>query len=101
MDTQEMLEELESVAEGLGIKVRYEKCKSRGGLCRVRNEPMIIVRKTLSVPERLEIVAQALGQFPMEATYLKPEVRDYLERLAPQGNEELREPQEIGDLEGD
>lgn len=91
MDPQDMLEELEAVAEGLGIKVRYEKCKSRGGLCRVRNVPMIIVRKTLTVPERLEIVAEALGQFPMESTYLKPEVRNYLEGLGFHHDDEPRE----------
>lgn len=101
METQEMLEELESVAEGLGIKVRYEKCKSRGGLCRIRNEPMIIVRKTLTMPERLEIVAEALGQFPMESTYLKPEVRSYLEGLVPRSDGESQEPLDPREFEHD
>jgi hypothetical protein len=82
MDSQEMLEELEALAEKLAIKVRYEKCRSRGGLCRVNNEPMIIVRKTLTVPERMEILAGALCDFPLDDTYLKPELRSYLEEVA-------------------
>ena len=79
MNAQEMLEQLELLAQKLSIQVRYERCKSRGGICRVKEERLIIVRKTLMVPEKLEILGRALAGLPLEETYLVPEVREFLE----------------------
>lgn len=82
MNSQEMLEQLEGLAERMSIRVRYEKCRSRGGLCRVKQEQIIIVRKDLTVPEKVEIFSRALCRFPLEDYYLMPEVRSYLEKAA-------------------
>ncbi len=82
MDASDILEELEALAEHIAIKVRYEKCRSRGGLCRVNDEQMIIVRKNLTVPERVDVLSQALAALPLDDVYLKPEVRRLLEEAA-------------------
>ncbi len=82
MDASEILEQLEALAEHHKIKVRYEKCKSRGGLCRVNDEQMIIVRRSLTVPEKVDVLSQALAALPLDDVYLKPEVRRLLEEAA-------------------
>lgn len=85
MNALEMLEQLEMLARKLLIQVRYERCKSRGGICRVEEERMIIIRKTLTVPERVEILGRSLAGLPLEETYLVPEVRELLESLEEKG----------------
>jgi hypothetical protein len=82
MNSQEMLEQLEALAQRMSIKVRYEKCKSRGGLCRVKGEQMIIVRKNLTVPEKVDILSHAVCKLPLEDYYMMPEVRKVLEDTA-------------------
>ena len=82
MNAQETLEQLEALARGLSIPVRYEKCRSRGGLCRLRGEPLVIVRRSLTVPEKVEVLARALCRLPREDVYLVPEVRRLLDRTA-------------------
>ncbi len=88
MNAQEMLEQLEMLARKMLIQVRYERCKSRGGICRVKEERMIIIRKTLTVPEKLEILGRSLAGLPLEETYLIPEVREFLESFEAKGREE-------------
>ncbi len=82
MDTTKILEQLEALAEHHAINVRYEKCKSRGGLFRVNDEQMIIVRRNLSVPEKVDVLSQALAALPTDDVYLKPEVRRLLDAAA-------------------
>lgn len=102
MNSQEMLEQLEALAQRMSIKTRYEKCRSRGGLCRVKGEPMIIVRKTLTVPEKVDLLSRSLCRFPMEDYYMTPEVRKFLEETASGiGNPEARDREPEDDLEGE
>lgn len=82
MNTQAMLEQLEALAQRMSIKTRYEKCKSRGGLCKVKGEQMVIVRKSLTVPEKVEVLSCALCRLPLEDFYVMPEVRELLEKTA-------------------
>ncbi len=93
MNAQEMLEQLEMLAQKLSIKVRYERCKSRGGICRVKDELMIIIRKTLTIPEKVEILGRSLSGLPLEDTYLIPEIREFLEKFG--GQSEVMSLQEV------
>ncbi len=82
MNSREMLEQLEALAQRMSIKVRYEKCKSRGGLCRIKGEQMIIIRKDLTVQDKADLFSRLLCRFPLEDYYLIPEVRKILEQAA-------------------
>lgn len=92
MDSGEILEQLEALAEHHAIKVRYEKCKSRGGLCRVNNEQMIIIRNSLTIPEKVDVLSHALAALPTDNVYLKPEVRRLLEAAAVQSRRDEVDP---------
>jgi len=82
VNSRMMLEHLEDLASKMDIKVRYEQCRSRGGFCRVDRNRMIIVRKTLTLPEKVEVIAGALCRMPFEKVYTLPEVRKLLEETA-------------------
>jgi hypothetical protein len=97
MNSQEMLEQLEALAQKMSIKVRYEKCKSRGGLCRLEQEQVLIVRKGLSVPEKVDVLSYGLCRFPLEDYYLMPEVRKLLEDALSSLKYKEMELQEVSD----
>ena len=79
MTNEQLLKELETLAERSGVAVRYEKGDFDGGYCILRAERMIVVNKRLSPPKRASLVAQALAEIGVEEVYLKPAVREFIE----------------------
>ena len=78
MHPSELVSLLEALAARLGVPVRYETMErgiSRGGLCRLRGQAMILVDERLSPRERVAVLAQALGSFDLDGIYLPPLVR--------------------------
>jgi hypothetical protein len=63
----QQLSDLEGLAETMGVRVSYEPMtgivSGRGGLCRVRGQFRIIIDRRHKAPERLQILADALGRF--------------------------------------
>lgn len=81
MDRADLLQELEAVAAELAVEVRREDLDgSRGGLCRLRDRTCILLDRGLSLSERVDLMAQALSQIPLEGVFLRPVVRELLER---------------------
>ena len=82
MNVQDQLSELERLAHDLEVDVSYEPMRGLvqgiGGLCRVRGRYRIIVDRRLKPPERLQIVADALGRFDTEEHFVSPQVRRLL-----------------------
>ena len=77
-----MLERLEEVATRLGIIVSYEKgIEGLGGLCRVKEQDMVLINKDLTTNDQISVLAEALTQFPLDEIYILPEVREFLECL--------------------
>ncbi len=90
----EILRHLESVADRIGVEIRFDAFDSaaawrRGGLCRLRGRDVIVVDATLGVLDKLEIVALALSTFDTEHLYIPPEVR---RKLAPRPERRLAGP---------
>ena len=80
MNETMILQNLEGVAEKLGIKVNYENLRkrrvfSKGGLCRLKQDRMVIIDTALNLSEKIDILANALSQFDLEDIYLPPAVR--------------------------
>ena len=48
---------------------------ARGGLCRLRGQPMILIDDALAPSERVAVLARALGAFDLDGIYLPPLVR--------------------------
>ena len=85
MDETAVLSHLEALAHTLGIQIRYEALESEttfhsGGLCRIRDKQVIIVNMKAPVGEKIQTLIQALRRFDLSNIYLKPALRDLLEK---------------------
>ena len=85
MDLQKALEYLEDLAERLGVEIIYENLGRedfpvKGGLCMVKGAHKIFVDPCEPVETRIEILARALSSFDTEEIYLRPFVREILEK---------------------
>lgn len=97
MDESRMLKEIEELAQSLGIEVRYENLKregglTSGGLCRLKGKHLLIINSRAAARDKLEALATAVNRFDLCHLYLKPGLRDFLDRfnqtLAALSNEE-------------
>ena len=81
MDPSVLTARLASVAEQLGIDVRFERMEEgRGGLFTLRGERRIVVNDLLPEEEKAEVLAEVLARFDLENVFLLPQVRDAIER---------------------
>ncbi len=79
-----VLAELEALAARLGVAVRAEPfgkgvLEGRGGLCWVDGRPLVVMDAKLAVPERIAVLAGALGKFDLEVLSIAPQVRERIE----------------------
>ena len=88
MDAKAALEEMEALAEKLGVKICYEKFTgegmSAGGLCKLRGEWRVIIERRLIPNERLGVLADALSDFDLEEHFLSPSLRQMMDRIRKQ-----------------
>lgn len=79
MTQDQLLKELENLAEKSGIAIRFEKGDFDGGYCVLKDERIIVINKRLALQKRTSILAQALAEVGIEEIYLKPAVREFIE----------------------
>lgn len=79
MTPAEILTELEKLALRLGVPVRFEafdlRMAGKGGLCRLRGKPIIVVDEGLPLLDKIGVLSEALARFDLEAIYLPPVLR--------------------------
>ena len=79
MKIAQIVKELETAVEQLGLRVRREKGNFRGGYC-VRNEEEFLMLNRVHPPEvQLVVLADALKTMEVDSVYLRPVVRQALE----------------------
>lgn len=101
-----ILDQLEGVAKGLEIEVRYETLRKEsrynpGGLCRIRGVPVIIVNRKSPLQEKVQVLAAAVKRFDLNGIYLRPGLRDFLDQVAPGGTVDVDEIVEEAEEEGE
>jgi hypothetical protein len=79
MNFAQMITDLEEVGKQLGLELRYEKGDFEGGYCILKNQKVVVVNKRLSDARRASSLAQALAEYGIETTFIKPNVREYIE----------------------
>jgi len=79
MTQDQILNELEELADNCGIAIRYEKGDFDGGYCVLKAERLIVVNKRLVSGRRASVLAQAIAEVGIEELYLKPAIREYIE----------------------
>jgi hypothetical protein len=91
MTAEQILKELEELAERSGITIRYEKGDFDGGYCVLKAERLIVVNRKLAPTKKSSVVAQAIAEVGVEEVYLKPAVREFIEEeLSKAAHEALR-----------
>ena len=86
MDKRNLLGQLEEAARRVGIHIRYDRIKkveafSTGGLCQLRGDYILIINAQAPLEDKIETVAEAVNRFDLSQVYLKPNVREYLEKF--------------------
>lgn len=84
MNDEILLNQLEELAEKLGIAVRRENINTEessgpGGLCRVKGKYILFVHSRLTAKEKIQVMIKALQDFDFSDIYLKPALRELLE----------------------
>jgi hypothetical protein len=83
MSPSELRRQLEAVAQRLGVSVRFEVFEAgpgrRGGLCRLKGEPRIVVDAHGSVLEQIATLEGALRKLDLEGVFVPPFLRARLE----------------------
>ena len=75
MTVEEFFPELESLAEEMGVRIRYEKGDFDGGYCILRDERIIVVNRKLNVNRKVSVISQGLNQLGLDNVFIMPTVR--------------------------
>jgi hypothetical protein len=85
-----LLQQLEELAERLGVKVLYESLDRQefiveSGTCTLRGQLVAIIDQRLTPGDRIRVLADCLSRFDLSTVYLVPAVRDLIDarRVAP------------------
>jgi hypothetical protein len=86
VDESAVLAELEELARSLDIEGRYENLRREGiftpgGLCRVKGRYLLIVHSKALNRDKIEALAAAVTRFDLSHLYMKPGLRDFLDRF--------------------
>ena len=74
-----LVNELEELARQLQLNIRYEKGDFEGGYCVLREQKILVINKRLTDAKKAITLAQALGEYGIETTYVKPNIRSFIE----------------------
>ncbi len=80
MDDSILLQELESLAAGLDIEVRYDDFEGQGGLCHYGGRSYLIVNHELNTGARVHLLCRALSRLPLDTVFIRPQVREQIEK---------------------
>ena len=86
-----IVERLEEAARGMGIEIRYDQMPQPGycgGLCRIRDQWVLIINRAAVPLERAELIAQAISTREINNVYLPPDVREFIEYVDTKGKKD-------------
>jgi hypothetical protein len=80
MKLSELFDELIELARRLGIMIRRDNGKFQSGYCIINNQKIFLLNKTTPLEIRSAMLARCLILEPIDDIFLKPAVREYLDR---------------------
>jgi N-dimethylarginine dimethylaminohydrolase len=91
MDENTIIEQLEELIKSFGIQIRHEAIKQDedlvnvvGGLCLLRGEYVLIINSKATTMDRIKTLATALKHFDLDQIYLRPVLRELLDKTPEQ-----------------
>ncbi len=98
---KQTLNELEEVVEKLGYKVRYEKGNFEGGYCLLKESHLFVINSRKEIERKISIVAKNLKELGIDDIFVKPQVREIIEKEARRFKSEDEAETETTDDGGD
>ena len=80
MKLDEVYDEMLEIANKIGVKVRKDSGKFRGGNCTVNDQEVILINKSIPLEARTSVLAKCLSSYSIQNVFMKPAVRDYIEQ---------------------
>jgi hypothetical protein len=91
LDEYNIIEQLEELIKTFGVHIRHEPIKQDedlvkvvGGLCLLRGGYILIINSKATTMERINALATALKHFDLDQIYLRPVLRELLDRIPEQ-----------------
>ncbi|MEK7248933.1 MAG: hypothetical protein AAB209_00780 [Bacteroidota bacterium] len=79
MKHEQIIAELEEVAQQLGVTIRYEKGDFEGGFCILKARKILIINKKLMPNRKAAVLAVAMQEIGLENVFIKPALREFIE----------------------
>jgi len=89
LEEETLLSHLEELAQGLDVEVRYEPMRREGptfpgGLCKLKGKYVLIIDTKAATWEKIQALARGLHRFDLGQVYLRPGVREFLDKMTNQ-----------------
>ena len=91
MDENAIIEQFEELIKSFGVQIRREPIRQDedlvkvvGGLCLLRGEYILIINSKATTMERINTLGTALKHFDLDPIYLRPVLRELLDRIPEQ-----------------
>lgn len=104
MDENTISEQLEELIKSFGIQIRHEAIKQDedlvnvvGGLCLLRGKYVLIINSKATTMDRIKTLATALKHFDLDQIYLRPLLRELLDKTPEQRPFNLMDKQNLKD----
>ena len=104
MDEDTLLEQLEELIKSFGVQIRREPIKQDedlvkvvGGLCLLRGEYVLIISSKATTMDRIKTLATALKHFDLDQIYIRPVLRELLDKIPKQRPFNLIDKKELKD----
>jgi len=88
MDQNAIIDQLEELIKSFGVQIRREPIKQGedlvkvvGELCLLRGEYILIISSKATTMDRIKTLATALKHLDLDQAYMRPAVREFLERI--------------------
>ena len=77
---ENILLDLKSLADQIGVKVRFERGDFNGGYCLVKENK--IINKLSTLQRKIVILSKALKEIGIDDIYLTPKLRELIDEMA-------------------
>ena len=78
MNDEVILQEIENVFSKLGITIRYERGDFIGGLCRLKEDKIVILNRKLPVKKKIQLLAKELSRFNIDEIFILPAIKEII-----------------------
>ena len=75
--------QLEDLASRLGLPVILDRGPFSGGACLLEGDELIVLNRSTPIEQRTRLLAETLARRDLGEIYIKPALREYLERHRP------------------